>query len=530
MTSFKFIWNERPGVHSSDTGMSFAPSLRGHVDLVKVKDEEEVIHLKQILIVGGTSAGVSAALRAREVYPIVGITIVVEDKYPNFSVCGLSSDLSGETPEWSALARRTAEQIEKMGIRLLLEHRARHIDVGAKRVEISDMRGRTRMLPYERLILAPNAASAKPSLPGTDLPPGVFCLRCMDDAISLGRYLTRSRPKSAIILGSDPIGMEMADALTRRGLSVIMLVRSGAVLKTVDPRLQSMVRSELGRHGVKLIDHIDVTALEEREGSLVVRNEQNMAVRGDLILLATGTSPEADLAKAAGIPLGMQGAIRVNRAMETGLGEIYAAGECVETWHRLLKKNVYLPLGTTAHKQGRVAGENAAGGHAEFAGSLGTQAIRIFDIEVARTGLRDSEAREAGFDPITSEVESWGPEGFHAGETPLRIRVTGDRRSRQLLGAQIVGPCKAEVSRRIDVFAAAISTEMGVDDLVELDLSYTPRSGGTWDPVQMAALQWTKGLLVNRPALQRPALDVAREDKEATAEQPYSQARLSFAV
>lgn len=447
--------------------------------------------MKRILIIGGSDAGVSAALRAREVYPIVGITIVVADKNPNYSICGPPFYLSGEVPEWRTLAHRSVEEIEKMGIRLLVEHRARHIDIGAKTVEFIDRKGRTMMLPYDRLILATGAASARPPLPGTDLP-GVFFLRWMDDALAMKRYIAEHHPDSAIVIGTDYIGMEMADALIRGGLSVTMLVRAGNVLKTVDPRLQEIVRAELGRNGVKLMDRIEVTGIEEHEGSLLVKNTQDMPIRGELILLATESRPEADLARAAGIPIGIQGAIRVNKAMESGLNEIYGAGDCVETWHRLLKRNVYLPLGTTAHQQGRVAGENAAGGHAEFFGTLGTQAVKIFDIVIARTGLRESEAREAGFDPITAEVGAWDHKAYHPGATPLRIRITGDRKTRQLLGAQIVGHYRTEVSKRIDVFATAISAEMSVDAMIDLDLSYSPPLSEPWDPVQVAALEWTR--------------------------------------
>jgi NADPH-dependent 2,4-dienoyl-CoA reductase/sulfur reductase-like enzyme len=481
--------------------------------------------LKRILIIGGSEAGISAALRAREVYPIVGITMVTADKYPTSTICRLPVLLGGEAVEWGAIAHRSGEEIEKMGIRLLLEHRARNIDVEAKTVEFSDRSGRTRRLPYDRLILATGTSPGGPAVAETDLP-GVFFLRGTEDSVAMGRYVAKRHPRSAVVVGSDGMGMEVADALSRRGLSVTMLARSGKVLNTVDPRLQDMVRVELGRNGVKLIDRIDVTGLEEQEGRLSVRNTQEVPIRTDLVVLADGSSPRTDLAKAAGIPTGTQGAIRVNRAMETSLPEIYAAGDGAETWHRLLKRNVYLPFGTTAQQQGRVAGENAAGGRAEFVGTLGTQAVRIFDLVIARTGLRESEAREAGFDPITSEVEVRDDRGGLPGATPMRIRVTGDRRSRQLLGAQIAGHRNTGISKRIDVFATAISAEMSVDEMLDLDLSYSPWWSGTWDPLQTAALEWIRGCLANRVTLPRPGPNFLREDKEAVT----PSGRLSFAV
>jgi NADPH-dependent 2,4-dienoyl-CoA reductase/sulfur reductase-like enzyme len=180
--------------------------------------------------------------------------------------------------------------------------------------------------------------------------------------------------------------------------------------------------------------------------------------------------------------------------METNIRDIYAAGDCVETWHPLTKKCTYLPLGTTAHKQGRVAGENAVGGHAEFAGSLGTQVVKIFDLVIARTGLLENEAREAGFDPVSIHHEAWDHKIYYPGATQLQVRISGDRKTHQLLGAQIAGRYGAEVSKRIDILATAIFNEMTVDSLSHLDLSYTPPLSSPWDPVQMASQAWIKAL------------------------------------
>ena len=319
----------------------------------------------------------------------------------------------------------------------------------------------------------------------------MFFLRSMADGFALQHDLTTREPQSAVIVGSGYIGMEMADALTRRGLSVTVLARS-AVLKTVDPGLGQLVRDELARNRVRVVGAAPVSAIEkERRGGLAVRSLAGRPVHADLVLVATGSDPDSALASRAGASSGVRGAIRVSRAMETNLPDVYAAGDCVETWHRLLRKNVYLPLGTSAHKQGGVAGENAVGGHAVFAGSLGTQVVKVFDLVVARTGLLDWEASEAGLSPRTAEVESWDHKAYYPGATPLRVRLTADRTTRALLGGQILGHYSGAVSKRVDVIATAISNRMTVDDLVELDLSYTPPTGSPWDPVQMCAQEWT---------------------------------------
>jgi NADPH-dependent 2,4-dienoyl-CoA reductase/sulfur reductase-like enzyme len=177
--------------------------------------------------------------------------------------------------------------------------------------------------------------------------------------------------------------------------------------------------------------------------------------------------------------------------MRTNIADVFAGGDCVETWHRVLQSSTYLPLGRTAHKQGRVAGENAIGGQRLFQGSLGTQVVKVFDVAIARTGLRDHEARRAGFDPLTVETEVWDHKAYYPGAQQLRIRVTGDRRSGQLLGAQLLGHWQAEVAKRIDVYAAALFAGQCIDAISDLDLSYTPPLGSPWDAVQLAAQAWT---------------------------------------
>jgi NADPH-dependent 2,4-dienoyl-CoA reductase/sulfur reductase-like enzyme len=215
----------------------------------------------------------------------------------------------------------------------------------------------------------------------------------------------------------------------------------------------------------------------------------------DLVLVAVGVQPNSELGAAAGITTGVKGALRVNRRMETNHSGIYGAGDCVETWHRLLDRYAYLPLGTTSHKQGRIAAENAVGGNREFAGSLGTQVVKIFDLIAARTGLRDHEALNAGYCPSTVETTLWDHKAYYPGAHELHVRVTGDRNTGLLLGAQLLGHDDSEVSKRIDIFASALFHGMTVEALNDLDLSYTPPLSSPWDPVQLGAQFWAKSLV-----------------------------------
>ncbi len=252
--------------------------------------------------------------------------------------------------------------------------------------------------------------------------------------------------------------------------------------------------TELQRHGVEVATGVAVERITRAGTQLQVMGSEGFSATADLVLVAVSVQPQTELAQSAGVATGERQAIRVTRAMKTNVPDIFAAGDCVETWHRLLKAPTYLPLGTTAHKQGRIAGENAVGGHQEFAGSLGTQVVKVFDLAVARTGLRETEAKNAGSDPLTVESTCWDHKVYYPGANALHIRVTGDRKTGRLLGAQIVGHWHGEVAKRIDVFATALFHGMRVDDLNDLDLSYTPPVSSPWDPVQMSAQAWIRHL------------------------------------
>jgi NADPH-dependent 2,4-dienoyl-CoA reductase/sulfur reductase-like enzyme len=491
--------------------------------------------MPRLLIIGGSDAGIAAALRAKEAASKLTVTVLVADAFPNYSICGLPFYLSGEVADWHDLAHRTTADIERAGIELLLHTRAESIDATTRRVTATallDTRetpgsARTeRVLPYDRLVIATGAVPIRPPLTGLDLP-GVFSLHTMEDSFRLQTFLEEQQPRSAVIIGGGYIGVEMADALTQRGIGVTLVQHGLSVLATVDPSLGALVADEVRRHGVTVVTGVRVERMEHASGQLQVTGRRRMSVpdarvhpafaralevdafhaAADMVLVAAGVRPQRELAQSSGVITGgpeTRGAISVTRAMETNVGGIYAAGDCVETWHRILERPTYLPLGTTAHKQGRIAGENAAldiadsgernaggeTGKRHFAGTLGTQVVKVFDLVVGRTGLLDTEARAAGFDAVT--VESGAPDHkrYYPGASELRLRVTGDRRDGRLLGAQIVGQWHAEVSKRIDIFATALFHAMRVADLNDLDLSYTPPTSSPWDPVQMAAQHW----------------------------------------
>jgi NADPH-dependent 2,4-dienoyl-CoA reductase/sulfur reductase-like enzyme len=265
-----------------------------------------------------------------------------------------------------------------------------------------------------------------------------------------------------------------------------------AVMPTVDIELGRLLGKELGRHDVQVVNDVTVKAIHQEVDGLTVAGQPHFAVTADLVLVVVGVRPDTELAVAAGVETGVRGALRVDRQMRTNLPAVLAAGDCVETWHRLLEAPAYLPLGTTAHKQGRVAGETAVGGDRTFAGSLGTQVVKVFELAVARTGLRDPDAAAAGFDPVTVGSVEFDHKAYYPGAHQLHLRLTGDRTTGRLLGCQLVGDHRAEVAKRIDIPAGALFHHMTVEALSDLDLSYTPPFGSPWDAVQMAAQTWTR--------------------------------------
>ena len=447
--------------------------------------------MNRLVIIGGSDAGISAALRAREVDPSAEVTVVVSDSFPNYSICGLPFYLSGEVPDWHWLAHRTAEEIAGVGVHLLLDHTAQVIDPVEHVVTVVAQGGQADQLRYDRLVIATGAVPVRPPIAGLDLP-GAYLLRSMEDSFAVHAHLEAQALRSAVIIGGGYIGLEMADALTHRGLSVTVVEHGASVLKNFDTSLGQHVAAELRRHGVQVVSGVRIEDIVQEGAQLRVGGSEGFSTSTDLVLIGVGVQPVTDLAELAGVTLGVRNAIRVSHAMETNVPDIYAAGDCVETWHHLLGRPTYLPLGTTANKQGRIAGENAVGGRREFAGTLGTQVVKVFEVAAARTGLRDTEAVEVGFDPLTVESTCWDHKVYYPGAHELRIRVTGDRKTGRLLGAQMIGHRHGEVAKRIDVFATALFHGMCIDDLNALDLSYTPPLSSPWDPVQMSAQAWVK--------------------------------------
>jgi NADPH-dependent 2,4-dienoyl-CoA reductase/sulfur reductase-like enzyme len=454
-----------------------------------------------LVAIGGSDAGISTALRARELDPSVDVTVVVADSYPNFSICGIPYYFSREVNPWQSLAHRTHADLEATGMQLRLDTLATGIDVAGQQLTVRDANGQESTIAYDELMVGTGASPSTAGIAGVGpggLGPddGVHVLHSMGDTFALERYLDEHQPETAIIVGAGYVGLEMAEALTVRGLKVTQLQRGPEVLSTLDPELGSLVHDELTRHGVDVVTNARVERITRTDGRLTVigsENGQGYARTADVVLLVVGVRPNTSLLTDAGATTGAGGAVVVDEQMRTGLPHVWAAGDGVVTHHRLLGVT-YLPLGTTAHKQGRVAGENAIGGNARFAGSLGTQVVKVFDLVAARTGLRNHEAAAAGHEPLSGTAIADDHKAYYPGAKPLSIRITGETNTGLLLGAQLVGARGAEIAKRVDTYATALHHGMTVEAMSDLDLSYTPPLGSPWDAVQIATQEWTRQL------------------------------------
>jgi len=499
-----------------------------------------------LVMIGGSDAGISAALRARELDPSADVTVVVADDYPNFSICGIPYYVSGEVTHWRNLAHRTVADLEAAGMTLRLDTTARRIDVAGRKLLVTGPGGQDELISYDKLVIGTGAVPLRPPIAGVAGPgalgpeDGVHVLHTMGDTFAVMRTLEETSAASAVIVGAGYVGLEMADALISRGLQVTQIEQLPEVLATVDAELGALVHAELAARGVEVCTGTTARRISPDPSAGRISPDPSAgrispdpsagrispdpsagrigrtpsAGRGrlrvdaqtaageavertaDMVLVVAGVRPDTELAAAAGAGLGVRGAIRVDRAMQTGLPDVLAAGDCVITHHRLLGET-YLPLGTTAHKQGRVAGENALGASRQFAGSLGTQVVKIFDQAAARTGLRHDEAAAAGFDPVTVQSQADDHKAYYPGSHRITMRVTGDRASGRLLGMQLFGHKHAEIAKRIDIAAAAIFNNMTIQDVSDLDLSYTPPLGSPWEAVQMGAQAWERE--VRRP-------------------------------
>ena len=446
---------------------------------------------ERLVVVGGDAGGMTAASQARRRRPSDELEIVAFERgeHVSYSACGIPYFIAGDVADLDELVARTPEAHRANGIDLHLRHEVVGIDVERRTVRVADLErdGAERDEPFDSLVYATGSVPIRPDLPGADAD-GIHGVQTLDDGARVRRALeTRPKPQRAVVVGGGYIGLEMAEAFVKHGLDVTLIEGAAHPMTTLDPDMGALVTDALRGLGITVHEGERVRAFgtDSSSGrvSSVVTGERE--VPADIVLLGLGNRPNVELARDAGIPLGPSGGVAVDRRMMTEVPAVWAAGDCVESFHRVSRRPVVIALGTHANKQGRVAGINIGGGYATLHGVVGTAVSKICDYEVARTGLSEREAAAAGFQHVTAVVEGTTRAGYFPGAQPIRIKMVAERRTGRLLGAQIIG--REGAAKRIDVLALALWREMTVEELLGVDLSYAPPFSPVWDPVLIAA-------------------------------------------
>ncbi len=440
---------------------------------------------ERLLVIGGVAAGMSAASRARRLDPNLEIVVLEKGQDVSYGACGLPYFISGRVADAAELIVHNADFFRKeRNIDVRLGHKAVSIEPGFKLVVAETDHGQRAEIHYDKLVLATGGAPAE-NIPGSDRA-NVFTCTDLASAVRLRAFLEREKPRRAVIAGSGYIGLEVADALASRGLEVTILERSEAALDGVDEELAAEIERLLSAHSVVLKKKSPVSQIVGPVGGLATSVLHSLAgsLPADLVILSTGIRPRTELAESADVTLGRTGAIAVDDAMRTNVHSIFAAGDCTEVQHLVTGAPTYFPLGTTANKQGRVAGENAAGGRARFPGIVGTLVTKLFELGIAKTGLSLAQAKESGFSPQSVVIASISKAKYFGGK-PLLVKLIWDQPTGLLLGCQMAGEDGA--AKRIDVAAMALHARMRVADMVNLDLGYAPPFAPVWEPILIAA-------------------------------------------
>lgn len=439
---------------------------------------------QRVIVIGGGAAGMSAAAKAKRTNPAIDIVVYERSGYVSYGACGFPYAIKGEIARVEDVIVRTPAQFAQQGIQALIHHEVLAIDTARQRVLVRDLHtGREFTDHWDELVVTTGGQPARPPLPGLDLL-GVFGLRSVEEAIAIKTWIGEQRPQTGVIIGGGYIGLEMAEALDAHGIALTLIERLPHVLPAFDPEMAAQVEEELRRQRVDVRSGQAVQAIvgDERVRGVIVDGQ---TIPAEIVILAAGVKPNVGLVRETGIALGPTGAIAVDDHQRTNVPHVWAAGDVAEVYHRVTGKPAWIPLGTTANKQGRVAGENLAGGNARFGGVVGTTVVKVFEREVAISGLSLTRAKAEGFDAVSVSATASSRAHYMPGHQPLTVTLVFDRATRRLLGGQLIG--REGVAKRVDTVAAALQAGWTIDEFAELDLSYAPPFAPVWDPLLVAA-------------------------------------------
>jgi NADPH-dependent 2,4-dienoyl-CoA reductase/sulfur reductase-like enzyme len=457
---------------------------------------------RRLLVIGGDAAGMSAAAQARRRREPDDLEIVCFERgsFTSYAACGIPYFVGGLVEDAESLVARSPEEHRARGLDVRTRHEVVAIDMVRRVLSVRRLDDDVETdEPFDDLVIATGASPVRPPLPGIETP-GVFGVQTLSDGLAVHaavNALGADAPRRAVVVGGGYIGLELAEAFVMRGLEVALVEAASQPMSTLDPDMGSLVADALRAVGVVL--HLDepVEGFESDAGLLRGVRTPSGLLPADIVVLGLGVRPSTALAAAAGIAVGTTGGIVVDDHMVTSEEGILAAGDCVETHHRVSGRPVAIALGTHANKQGRVAGINVTGGDATFPGVVGTAISKICKYEVAHTGLNEREALAAGLEAVAATIEGETRAHYYPGATAIQVKVVAERGTGRLLGAQIVG--EEGAAKRVDVLAAAVWSRMSAEEFASLDLAYAPPFSPVWDPVLIAARKAAEAATAPRP-------------------------------
>ncbi|WP_340563264.1 FAD-dependent oxidoreductase [Streptomyces sp. GSL17-111] len=469
---------------------------------------------QRMVVIGGNATGMAAASHARRLRTPEELEIVVLERgdFTSYSSCGIPYWVAGDVGGAEELVVRTPEEHRRRGLEVRMRTEATALDVERRRVRLRPsgadaVPSGDAWLSYDHLVLATGARPVRPSLPGIDAA-GVHGVQTLDEGRALLEALEAleaeeeaggrrsgdvpGRRREAVVIGAGYIGVEMSEALVRRGYAVTVLDQAEQPMNTLDPDMGRLVRQAMDDMGISTVTGADVTALHASADGHVteVVTGDGTAYPADVVVLGLGVRPETALARAAGLPVGDFGGLLTDTTQRVrGHRDIWAGGDCVEVPDLVGGRTRHIALGTHANKHGQVIGANVGGDYATFPGVVGTAVSKVCDLEIARTGLLEQQARDLGLRYVTVTVESTSRAGYFPGAAPMHVKMLAEHRTGRLLGVQIVG--REGAGKRVDVAAVALTAKLTVEQMTALDLGYAPPFSPVWDPVLVAARKAT---------------------------------------
>jgi NADH oxidase (H2O2-forming) len=437
---------------------------------------------RRIIIIGAHAAGLDAASAARKTDRSAEITLITKESKTAYSRCGLPFVLGRHIHSFNNLVVFPESFYKMMKLNLLTETTVTNIDAKAKTIEIQDKNGKKEFLSFDSLIITTGAYPFIPPIKGREKK-GVFVVRTIEDGEKINEAIEKA--KSAVIIGAGLIGLEVAVACNERGLKTTIVEFLPYVLPVLlDKGMADRVQATLEEKGIRIIvgkGAEEMLGKDKVTGVLVAGEE----IPTDLVVVATGVRANTELAKNAGIELGEKKGIKTNLRMETNIKDVYAAGDCAETINLITRRPTMSQLGTTAVKQAKVAGTNAAGGYTTFSGAMGSWVTRLFDTEIGGTGLTEFMAGRAGIETVSGTIASKTRADYFPGALPIRIKLIAEKETAKVIGAQIMGG--EEVTQRINALSFVIQNEMTVGELAKAETAYAPPVCETWEPMVLAA-------------------------------------------